>query len=70
MVDIPVTDLDDDVILRLEAMAKAKGVTPNDIVLEAIATYVNSDEKEAGHGLKTSTRVDLPEPPRLFQPKS
>lgn len=47
MVDLPITDLDDDVIRSVEAMAKARGVEPNDIYLEAIAAYLNSEEREA-----------------------
>jgi hypothetical protein len=47
MVDIPVTDPDDDIIRRIEAMAKTKGVTPNDSALEAIAAYVNSEKPES-----------------------
>ncbi|MEI9805324.1 MAG: hypothetical protein WDN48_13950 [Pseudolabrys sp.] len=46
MVDILVTDLDERIISRIEAMAKARGLTPNDIALEAVVAYVKSEKQE------------------------
>jgi plasmid stability protein len=47
MVDILARNVDEDVVRRLKAKAKAKGVSLNEILREAIKAYVNADKADA-----------------------